>query len=328
MADGDVVEHRAFAVGDGVDLHHLAVARAEAVAGELAERPLGDPRARQDLGLQDHLRLGRDQHVGGLAADQLQRLIEQPAHDAALVLVDRADGEAAERDRRMDADREGDGQRLAARFGDLVILPEMLAERQVDRGGVLARNHQPVVGAVPHLAVGVLGERDRRGDVGPAVALVVLQLGQAREVDVGALEHHVLARPGIDLARRDRFLHRLEVLLQHPAGRRVHRHGEPRPAGVEVGEHRVVAAPDVLEQENRAALRLLLDLDHRGGHLVAGVHLAGNGDELVGPFGAHAFEKRGEILSHVSPSPVGTGGTLANGAEAHKARARETQPGV
>ncbi len=149
---------------------------------------------------------------------------------------------------------------------------------------------------------------------------MVFELGQPRQVDVGALEHHVLARPGIDLARRDRLLHRLEVLLQHPAGRRVHRHGEPRPAGVEVGEHRVVAAPDVLEQENGAALRLLLDLDHRGRHLVAGVHLAGDGDELVRPFGAHALEEGGEILGHVSPLPVRSGGTLANGAWGSQAR--------
>ena len=320
MADGDVVEHRAFAMGDGVDLHHFAVARAEAVAGELSERTLGHAGARQDLGLDDHLGLGGDQHVGGLAAHQLQRLVQQPAHDPALVLVDRADGEAAERDRRMHADGEGDGQRFAARFGDLVIFPEMLAEREVNRGRVPAGDHQPVIGAVPHVAVGVPGERDRRGDIGPAVALVVFELGQPGEIDVGPLEHHVLAGPGIDLARRHGLVHRLEVFPQHLAGRRVHRHRETRPAGVEIGEHGVVAAPHVLEQEDRAAPGLLLDLDHRRRHLVAGVHLAGNGYELVRPLRAHAFEIGGEVLSHVSPSPVGTGGTLANGAGAHKAR--------
>ena len=79
---------------------------------------------------------------------------------------------------------------------------------------------------------------------------------------------------------------------------------------MEVGEDGIFAAPDILEQEDGAALRLLLDLDHRSGHLVAGVHLAGNGYELIRPVGAHAFEKRGEILSHVPPSPVAPGGPL------------------
>ena len=65
-----------------------------------------------------HLGVGGHQHVGGLALDQLERLAEQGAHDRALVLVDGADGERAQRDGRVHADGEGHRQRLAARLGD------------------------------------------------------------------------------------------------------------------------------------------------------------------------------------------------------------------
>ena len=111
---------------------------------------------RQDLALDDHLRVGGNQHVGGLALDELERLAEQPAHDRALVLVDGADGETAQRDGRMHADGERHRQRLALRFGGALKLPEMLAEREVDRSRVAALDHEPVVGAVPGVAVGSL----------------------------------------------------------------------------------------------------------------------------------------------------------------------------
>src|SRR5712692_6000803 len=64
--------------------------------------------------------------VRGLALHELERLAEEAAHDRALVLVDRADGERAERDGRMHADGEADGQRFAARLRETLVLPEML----------------------------------------------------------------------------------------------------------------------------------------------------------------------------------------------------------
>ena len=99
--------------------HDLALALAQAVAGELAEGALGRARGGQDLALEHQLGVGRHQHVGGLALHELERLAEQGAHDGALVLVDGADGQGAQRDGRVHADGEGHRQRLAARLGDL-----------------------------------------------------------------------------------------------------------------------------------------------------------------------------------------------------------------
>ena len=75
---------------------------------------------------------------------------------------DITDRQRAERDGRVHADGEGHRQRLTARLGDLVKLPEVLAEREVDRRGVAALEHEPVVGAVPDLARRVFREGDRR----------------------------------------------------------------------------------------------------------------------------------------------------------------------
>ena len=154
MGDGDVLEHRVPAVRDRVDAHDLALALAQAVAGELAEGPLGRARPRQDLALEHHLGVSRYEHVGGLALHQLERLAQEPAHDPALVLVDRPDGERPEGDRRVDADHQRERQRLVPRLGDPLKLPQVLAGGQVDRGRVAPLDLQPVVGAVPDLAVG------------------------------------------------------------------------------------------------------------------------------------------------------------------------------
>ena len=65
-------------VGDRLDLHDLALALAQAVAGELAEGALG-ARARRagSRASMHHLGVGGHQHVGGLALHQLERLAEQ-----------------------------------------------------------------------------------------------------------------------------------------------------------------------------------------------------------------------------------------------------------
>ena len=78
MRDRDVLEARAVAVRDGLDLHDLALALAQAVAGELAERPLGRARSSGRISrLDHHLGVRGHEHVRGLAAHQLERLAEQ-----------------------------------------------------------------------------------------------------------------------------------------------------------------------------------------------------------------------------------------------------------
>ena len=116
-----------------------------------------------------------------------------------------------ERDRRVHADGERHGQGLAARLGDLLELPEVLAEREVDRGRVAALDHQAVVRAVPRLARGILGEGDRRGQVRARVALVVDDLRQVVEVQAVAGQDDLLHGPVATDARRDRLVHRAQV---------------------------------------------------------------------------------------------------------------------
>src|SRR3989449_3779680 len=157
-----VLEDRVPAVRDRPDADDFALALAETVPRELAERALGGARAWQDLGLEHHLGVRRDEDVRRLAADQLERLPQEPAHDGPLVLVDRADGESAEGDRGVDADHERHGQRLAARLGDPVELPEVLSRRQMDRRRVAPLDLQSVVGAVPDVGGRGLREGDRK----------------------------------------------------------------------------------------------------------------------------------------------------------------------
>ena len=298
VGDGDVLEHRVAPVRDRLHLDDLALALAEAVAGELAERPLGRALAGQELALQHHLGVRGHQHVGGLALDQLERLAEQPAHDRALVLVDRADGERAERDGRVHADHEPELQRLAALLGDLLELPEVLAEREVDRRRVAALDHEPVVRAIPGLRGGVLRERDGGGDVRPCVALMVHDLRQRVEVHLRALQHDLVHGRGSHHARRDRLLHRAQVGLEHRVGRAVERRGQPRAARVDVGQHGEPGALDVLEEQHRALPTLLLELHDQGSDLVRRVDGARDYLELVRLAPLDGVQIAAEILAH------------------------------
>jgi len=278
-------------------------ALAEAVPGELAERPFGRARLRQDLGLDHHLSVRGDQHVGRLALHQFERLAEEPAHDRALVLVDRADRETAERDGGMTADRERHGQRLVARLREALILPEVLAERQVDRRRIAALDHQPVVGAVPHLLRRVLRERDGGGEVGARVTLVVEDLRQRVEIDLVALEDDFLHRPGRHDARRDRLLHRLAISLQHPVGRGADRGGETRAARVEVRDDRELRSLHVFEDQDRAALQLALELHDERGDLVGGVDFLLQDLDVVRLRALDLLEEAPQVLGHGYVNP-------------------------
>src|SRR2546428_8382829 len=61
VGDGDVLEDRVPAVRDRPDADDFALALAETVPRELAERALGGARARQDLSLEHHLGVRRDE---------------------------------------------------------------------------------------------------------------------------------------------------------------------------------------------------------------------------------------------------------------------------
>ena len=55
MANGDVLINRAVAMGDGFNVDHLALARAETVAGELAKRTLFDAVIGPNFGFENDL---------------------------------------------------------------------------------------------------------------------------------------------------------------------------------------------------------------------------------------------------------------------------------
>ena len=240
----------------------------------------------------------RHQHVGGAALHELERLTEEPTHDAALVLVDRADREGAERDCRMDADHERQRQGFVARLGDPLELPQVLARRQVNRRRVAALDLQPVVGAVPDLARRVFRERDRRRDVRPGVALVMDDLGQVVEVDLIALEDHLVHGAARHDLRDERFLHRPQVGRLRRLGRRVHRGGQTRAAGVQIGQDGEPRALDVLEEDDGPALALTLELDDERRDLETRVDRLRHDLEIAGLAPLDEIEIAAEVLRH------------------------------
>jgi hypothetical protein len=246
--------------------------------------------------------VGGDQHVGGLALHQLEGLAEQGAHDRALVLVDGADGQRAQRDGRVHADGERHRQRLAARLGDLVELPQVLAEGEMDRGPVAPLDHQAVVGAVPGSGRRVLGEGDGGGHVGAGVPLVVDDLGQRAQVHVVAALHDLLHGAGGDHAGRQRPLHRAQIGLLHTVGGGVDGRGQAAAAGVQVGEDGPRGALDVLEEEHRPPAPLLLELGDERGDLVDRVHGLGHDLEVrrAGPL--DEVQETPKILRHHASS--------------------------
>src|SRR5215468_940770 len=90
---------------------------------------------------------------------------------------------------------------------DALELPEVLAQRQMNRRRVAPLDHEAVVGAVPVLARRVLGEGDGRGEVRARIPFVVEDLGQIVKIDPLAGEDHVLAGPALHEARGYRLVH-------------------------------------------------------------------------------------------------------------------------
>jgi hypothetical protein len=252
----------------------------------------------KDLRLDHQLRVRRHQHVRGPAAHQLQRLPQQRAHHRAFVLVDRAEREGAQRDRGVDADGERDRQRLVARLGDPVELPQVLAGRQVDRGGVTALDHQAVVGAVPGVGDGVFRERDRRRQVRAGVTRVMDDLGQRAEVQRRPSSTTSWAGPFAttrggslsSIARRyvgsvASGAQPIAAASRERLACRLVRHGER-------------AALHLLEQQHRAPLALALELHDQRGDLVGGIDFARDYDVVVGLLLFDLLQEAAKVLGH------------------------------
>ena len=144
-------------------------------------------------------------------------------------------------------------------------------------------DHQAVVGAVPVLARGVLGEGDGGGDVRARVPLVMEDLGQVVEIDALPGEDHVLAGAGLHDLRRDRLVHGPEIRREHLDGAApMARARRERLAWRLVSTGNFV--PRIRSQiEHGPPPRFALELDHERGQLVGRIHLPGDGDDLLGP---------------------------------------------
>ena len=109
-AADDGVKDRILAMGDRVDLDHLAVGARPVILRKLAERTFGLAHLRQDTAFDHDLRMRRHTHPVGAAFDHFDRTAEQRAGDFHFVAVERRDRLRSENAGRMHADHQRDLQ--------------------------------------------------------------------------------------------------------------------------------------------------------------------------------------------------------------------------
>ena len=129
-ADG--LEPRALPHGQGPGHEDVLGAPAREVPGELAERPLRLAHAGQDLPLDDDLGGGGDVQVDGRARRDLERLAEEPTDHLELADVRGRIGERSHGDERMEAERDGAGQRLAPGLRAALVLEHPATRVEAD----------------------------------------------------------------------------------------------------------------------------------------------------------------------------------------------------
>ena len=110
---------------DGADLDDGQRPRDSVLTRELAENALDVTLAGEDLALYDDLRLGWDFQIIGNAPDQRDRLAEEPAGEAHLVLVEARAELGGDEYGRMHADDDRNGQRSTTCLGGLVVRPHV-----------------------------------------------------------------------------------------------------------------------------------------------------------------------------------------------------------
>src|SRR5216683_3192666 len=207
------------------DRRHLEDRRrafgALAVAGELAERPLGLTHARRHDALDDDLGLRRDLEVDGLALHELERLAQDARAHLELVvpLVP-----AAEVGEDLVAGMEPDRERHRCRETALLVLHEVrpvVARRHPEAHLPRSADERANDRLVAHPGVGVLGDGDTGAEVAARVALGVDRNRELRDVGVGAEQLHFLARAvGDDLRAAGHAREHAVGELAHDALRR------------------------------------------------------------------------------------------------------------
>ena len=200
-----------------------------------------------EIAFDDHLGVGRRQHPVGEPAHHRDRFAAQGRHQGEL--VGREPQPGGEIVQRMRADGEAHRQCLAALdAGDVAVL-EIGRLREVRAHGAAVAEHQAAAADIGPAGGGVYAVVDARRDIGCAVELVLEMERQFGQVDIVALEHHLMHRR---VRRRHfddrlRIVHPPHVFVDHVALVGAEGGGEPSPAAGHRRHHLVLLGADPFE---------------------------------------------------------------------------------
>ena len=280
-AADDGVKDRVAAVRDAIDLGDMAFGALAVILRELAERAFGRAAVRQDAAFEHDFRLGRHAHVVGEAFDHVERLAVQRAGDREFVDIERRDRLGGERGQRVDADGDGDLERLACALR-FAVEGERVAGQQQNAEFVRRVDLAAMDGDVLRAGLRISRDQQAGADIGAAVELVVGRDRQLRD-EIDALMHHLLRRRSGDFPPRQRMRRGVGEARQHGVGHHAHGVGDPGAIAEQARHHR-----DGMTAGSRKERRLLA------------VEALGNRGQLVAQIDARPHDRqpvvRGEIV--------------------------------
>src|SRR3984957_9390580 len=174
------MKNRILAMGDRIDLDHLAIGAWSVILRKLTERPLRLADLRQDTAFDHDLRMRGHAHAVGAALDHFDRTAEQRAGDFHFVAVERGDRLRSENAGRMHADHQRDLQTFAGLLSHPEIMQRVPGQQQdadTDGPADLAAVDRHVLDAGFRIAC----DQQRRRDVGATVEFVVFRDRQLLE---------------------------------------------------------------------------------------------------------------------------------------------------
>ena len=180
-----------------------------------------------------------------------QRFFHHAADDGIFVVRRRRERLGAEGKQRMDADDDGDRQRLAALLHLVLQRPQMAADGHEDAQLALARHHQAVVAGVTNPSVGIGRDDDAGGDVRGGVDIVVGEQRHFGQIDVVAKLDDFLHRRVGNFYGRKRFSLALGKLRGEFFRLALQRQRHQLAARLNIDHHRRIAAFDLFAVEQR-----------------------------------------------------------------------------
>lgn len=154
----------------------------DVIAEELAERALRPSLAGQDAALDDDLGLGGNHEVDTRAGSHRHGAATDGIGDRHLVRFVGYRGTGAQKDLGRCTEQDGDVERLVSRFGLGLVAGQVMRRRQSHAQFRVAHHHCTREGQVGNPGVRLTGEEHARSQVGPGVALAVLDSWQRAEV--------------------------------------------------------------------------------------------------------------------------------------------------